>query len=75
MTNTKSVQLTEDEVRTLIANHGGNIYNASEYDKRNTDRVERLKYLDKRLKDFKEPEIKLKLSETENPNKEPMSSW
>lgn len=66
--NTKSVQLTEDEVIALIH------YNSSRfYDKgiNFTDTIDRMKYLDKRLKDFKEPEVK-----EENPTKkEPMSSW
>lgn len=50
MTNTKAVSLTEDEIMQLVEYHGRNV--ADNF----TDRIERLGYLHKRLKSFKEPE-------------------
>lgn len=71
--NTKSVQLTEDEIHALILNYGREI---SAHGNFNADfHIERLRYLNKRLKDFKEPEVK-ETSDNDNPTKkEPMSSW
>jgi hypothetical protein len=54
---TKAVNLTEDEIKTLIANHGNQIYDDDSRD----ENVERINYLNKRLKAFKEeskPETK-----------------
>lgn len=51
---TKAVNLTEDEIKTLINHHG---YNTSlDID----TRLERMNYLHKRLKAFKEPETEIK---------------
>lgn len=52
MTNTKAVNLTEDEINVLIVSHGQKLYNVAEVDMR----IERINYLNKRLKTFKEPE-------------------
>jgi len=51
---TKTCNLTEDEIQALIANHGMALNDRLE----NTDaHVERINYLNKRLKAFKEVEI------------------
>ena len=47
---TKACNLTEAEIKTLINNHG--IYASSDPDKR----IDRMNYLNKRLKTFNEPE-------------------
>lgn len=51
---TKAVNLTEDEINTLIANHGQKLY-----DDNKDMRIERLSYLNKRLKAFKEPDTEI----------------
>lgn len=48
---TKAVNLTEDEIETLITSHGQKLY-----DDKKDMRVERISYLNKRLKAFKEAE-------------------
>lgn len=48
---TKAVNLSEDEIMELINFHGRNVSDNLQ------DRVERLGYLHKRLKAFKEPEV------------------
>lgn len=51
MSDIKAVQLTEDEVQAVIQYHAKQIVNSGpEY----SDYIERMKYLDKRLQDFKE---------------------
>jgi len=60
MANTKACNLTEDEIKKLIAYHGSNIdSNTSNInDETNlNERMERLNYLHKRLKSFKEVDI------------------
>ena len=53
MTDTKAVNLTEEEINHLIGMHGCNLGN------KDTDiRIERINYLNKRLKAFKEVETK-----------------
>lgn len=47
---TKSCNLTEAEIKTLISSHG--MYASSDPDMR----IERMNYLNKRLKTFNEPE-------------------
>lgn len=50
---TKAVNLSEDEIKQLLIWHGLYI-NASE------DRIERINYLNRRLKSFKEPDTEVK---------------
>lgn len=50
---TKSVMLTEDEIRYLIAWLGSGLYTHEEPN----DKIKRINYLNKRLKAFKEPEV------------------
>ena len=68
MANTKACNLTEDEIKRLIAYHGysieSNTSNINDESNLN-DRIERINYLHKRLKSFKEPEI---ISETNTSN-------
>lgn len=52
---TKAVNLTEDEIETLITSHGQKLY-----DDKKDMRVDRISYLNKRLKAFKEPETQIK---------------
>lgn len=47
---TKSVNLTVNEIKTLIQSHGSTLYDADEID----NHMERLNYLHKRLKAFTE---------------------
>lgn len=49
---TKAVNLTEKEVKNLIQTHGLSLWNESERE----ERLERINYLHKRLKAFKEIE-------------------
>lgn len=52
--NTKSVMLTEDEISTLISDHGHRLsYPAANQE----ETIERINYLNKRIKAFKEPEV------------------
>lgn len=51
---TKAVNLTEDEIKTLIQHHG--YTQTDNFD----ERIERMNYLNKRLKAFKEPETEIK---------------
>lgn len=52
---TKGCNLTEDEVKVLLQYHARQIaQSASDYD----DYIDRIKYLNSRIKSFKEPEIK-----------------
>lgn len=53
---TKSCNLTEREVRQLIGNYGTIITDPEENDSIDYQ-IERINYLHKRLKAFKEPEI------------------
>lgn len=57
---TKAVNLTEDEIMELINFHGRNVADNLQ------DRVERLGYLHKRIKAFKEPETEVKGWSTDN---------
>ena len=53
MTDTKAVNLTEDEIKALVMTHAG------EMDEDNLeDSLERMNYLNKRLKAFREVEVK-----------------
>lgn len=52
MTDTKAVNLTEDEIQELLRYNGMKLY------KTNDMAVERINYLNKRLKAFKEIETK-----------------
>lgn len=49
MPDTKACNLTEEEIKHLIGMHGCNLGNTD-----NDDRIERINYLNKRLKAFKE---------------------
>lgn len=54
MADTKACNLTEEEIMTLIHSHGNKLsWPALSIE----DTMERLNYLNKRLKAFKEPEI------------------
>lgn len=48
---TKACSLTEDEIKILIGQHGLRLHHDGDY-----DAIERINYLNKRLKAFKEPE-------------------
>lgn len=50
---TKTVNLTEDEIQILINQLGYTINTESAY------KIERINYLNKRLKAFKEPEVEI----------------
>lgn len=50
---TKAVNLYETEIEELIRHHGRNIEESSD------DRIDRINYLNKRLKAFKEPETEV----------------
>lgn len=52
---TKAVNLTEDEIKTLIKHHGFQLNIDPD-----EDRIERINYLNKRLKSFKEPDTEVK---------------
>ena len=52
MSTTKACGLTEDEVKILIQHHGNTLFNV------NDETIERIKYLNGRLKAFKEVEFK-----------------
>lgn len=56
---TKAVNLTEDEIMELINFHGRNVANNLQ------EHVERLGYLHRRLKSFKEPDTEIQ-SKPEN---------
>lgn len=47
----KAVSLTEEEIQYLIQNYGNQLHEDVE------DKLERINYLHKRLKAFKEPEV------------------
>lgn len=49
---TKACNLTEDEVKSLIILHGDALNSENDLD----DDIERINYLNKRLKTFKEPD-------------------
>lgn len=51
---TKAVNLTEAEIETLINHHGNTV--AQDF----SNKIERLSYLHKRLKAFKEPDTEVK---------------
>lgn len=53
---TKSVNLTEEEISVLISYHGSHLANISSVEKDHSEPIERINYLHKRLKAFKEPE-------------------
>lgn len=53
---TKAVNLTEDEISTLISNHGAKL-SSRDFDDITIDRIN---YLNKRLKSFKEPDTEVK---------------
>lgn len=48
---TKACNLTEEEIHSLITNHGQKLYMTNK-----EELIERINYLNKRLKAFKEPE-------------------
>lgn len=56
---TKAVNLYETEIEELIKHHGKNIEESPD------DRIDRINYLNKRLKSFKEPETEIQ-SKPEN---------
>jgi hypothetical protein len=61
--NTKACNLTEDEIKRLIAYHGYSIDSKDNNINDETalnERMERLNYLHKRLKSFKEPDADVK---------------
>lgn len=60
MSDTKACNLTENEIRYLIAHIGNRLYTHEEPDAK----IERINYLNKRLKTFREVEVK---SETNLP--------
>lgn len=53
---TKSCLLTEDEIECVIAYHGRNLDNCSMVRSDKSEMIERINYLYKRLKSFKEIE-------------------
>lgn len=53
MDNTKAVQLTEDEVQVVIQYHARQIIQSTGVTPDYVNSIERMRYLDKRLKDFK----------------------
>lgn len=55
MPDTKACNLTEFEIRHLIAWLGSGLYTHEEPD----TKIERINYLNRRLKTFKEPEAKI----------------
>lgn len=56
MADTKSCNLTENEIKQLIWTHGRSLGNAEDTD----ERIERINYLNKRLKAFREPDTETK---------------
>lgn len=58
---TKAVSLTEDELNELIHYHGRNLTDDTKF---KDHCVERLNYLHKRLKAFKEPELTEQIKNT-----------
>ncbi len=61
MSDTKSVNLTENEIKQIIIWHGYNLNDEGKTaptDGDMFDRIERIDYLNKRLKAFAEPEAK-----------------
>ncbi len=68
--DTKAVNLTEDEIEQLICWHGYGLHD-------NTDvKIERINYLNKRLKAFKEPEVKGEVkNEAEQPKAPAATGW
>lgn len=65
---TKACNLTEDEVKELISHHGRNI---NEY---SNSRIERINYLNKRLKSFNDVEVVFE-KELERPAPEIKDGW
>lgn len=57
---TKAVNLTEEEIECVVAFHGRNLNNNSAVRTDKSDIIERINYLHKRLKTFKEPETETK---------------
>lgn len=58
---TKAVNLTEDEIDCLIAYHGKHLTIVSPIvDQSKQEAIDRINYLNKRLKSFKEPETEVK---------------
>jgi len=55
---TKACNLTEGEIEVLIAMHGRNLNNISTIKQDHTTTIERINYLNKRLKSFNETEVK-----------------
>lgn len=53
---TKACSLTEDEIECLMGYHGRSLDNRSAVREDKSDVIERINYLNKRLKAFKEPE-------------------
>ena len=61
--NTKSVMLTEEELEELIHYHGRTLHDAR------GDKIDRINYLNRRLKTFSEPEITMETA------KNPSDPW
>jgi len=59
--DTKACSLTEDEIKQLISYHGYNLHE-NNYD----EHIERINYLNRRLKSFKEPEVKTEEVKTDS---------
>lgn len=56
-TDTKACNLTEDEIECVMAMHGRNLNICGAARISHDETMERLNYLNKRLKAFKEPEV------------------
>lgn len=62
--NTKSVQLTADEIQAVIRMHSANIMHSGEDDV--SEQIERMKYLAKRRQDFATPKLVEDWGNTQN---------
>jgi hypothetical protein len=55
--NTKAVNLTEEEIEAVMALHGATFTDPTVSSDHKNDALERLNYLNKRLKSFDAPEL------------------
>lgn len=74
--DTKTCNLTENELRQLVIWHGYNLNDegkAAPVDGDMNDRIERINYLNRRLKTFGETEVKI--PETASTGAKPVGAW
>lgn len=73
---TKSCNLTEDEISCLIGYHGRSLDNCSAVRNNHSETIERINYLHKRLKEFSKSTVEFKSDAAQDAvNAAAASSW